>query len=53
MGSWTLSVAQMAFKEDPGHWNDNEGLLVTHFTFLLEKLSFWEPFFFTFQKIYQ
>ena len=28
-GSLPLFIAQAAFKEDQGHWNENEGLLIT------------------------
>lgn len=45
MGSLPLLIAQAAFQEDQGHWHENEGFPITHFTFLLEKLRFLELFF--------
>lgn len=50
MGSLPLLIAQAAFQEDQGHWHENEGFPITHFTFLLEKLRFLESFFLNFSK---
>lgn len=52
MGSLPLFISQAVFKEDRGHGNENEGLLITSLVlyFSWKKISFWVSFFLHFSK---